>query len=112
MTEWNASEYDRLSALQATMAEEALSVLKLQGNERILDVGCGKGKTTAEIAARVPQGSVTGVQTCALPIWLGVLSTNVEFASSREWGYNWLSALQSQFWSRKPSACRDRKSVV
>ena len=65
MTEWNASEYDRLSALQATMAEEALSVLKLQGNERILDVGCGNGKTTAEIAARVPQGSVTGVDASA-----------------------------------------------
>ena len=65
MTEWNASEYDRLSALQATMAEEALSVLKLQGNERILDVGCGNGKTTAEIAARVPQGTVTGVDASA-----------------------------------------------
>jgi trans-aconitate 2-methyltransferase len=61
LTEWNASEYDRLSALQATMAEEVLSLLKLQGSERILDIGCGNGKTTAEIAARVPQGSVTGV---------------------------------------------------
>src|ERR1700727_3602384 len=61
MTEWNASEYDRISALQATMAEEALATLKLQGNERILDVGCGNGKTTAEIASRVPQGAVVGV---------------------------------------------------
>jgi trans-aconitate 2-methyltransferase len=61
MTEWNASEYDRLSALQATMAEEALSLLKLQGTERILDIGCGNGKTTAAIAARLPNGSVIGV---------------------------------------------------
>ena len=65
MTEWNASEYDRLSALQATMAEEVLSLLKLEGSERILDIGCGNGKTTAEIAARVPQGSVTGVDASA-----------------------------------------------
>jgi trans-aconitate 2-methyltransferase len=65
VTEWNASEYDRLSALQATMAEEVLSLLKLEGNERILDIGCGNGKTTAEIAARVPQGSVTGVDASA-----------------------------------------------
>jgi trans-aconitate 2-methyltransferase len=65
LTEWNASEYDRISALQATMAEEALSLLKLKGNERILDVGCGNGKTTAEIAARVPHGSVTGVDASA-----------------------------------------------
>ncbi len=55
MTEWNASEYDRLSALQATMAEEVLSLLTLEGTERILDVGCGNGKTTAAIAARVPE---------------------------------------------------------
>jgi trans-aconitate 2-methyltransferase len=61
MTEWNAQEYDRLSALQATMAAEVLSILQLNGNERILDVGCGNGKTTASIAARVPQGSVVGV---------------------------------------------------
>jgi trans-aconitate 2-methyltransferase len=61
MTEWNASEYDRLSALQATMAEEALSLLKLKGTEHILDIGCGNGKTTARIADRVPHGSVAGV---------------------------------------------------
>jgi trans-aconitate 2-methyltransferase len=65
MTEWNASEYDRLSALQATMAEEVLSLLKLQGAERVLDIGCGNGKTTAEIAARLPKGSVTGVDASA-----------------------------------------------
>lgn len=47
------------------MAEEVLSLLKLEGSERILDIGCGNGKTTAEIAARVPQGSVTGVDASA-----------------------------------------------
>ncbi len=65
MTEWNASEYDRISALQATMAEETLSLLRLQGTERILDVGCGNGKTTAAIAARVPDGTVLGVDASA-----------------------------------------------
>src|SRR5258708_4895262 len=47
------------------MAEEVLSLLKLEGSERILDIGCGNGKTTAEIAARVPLGSVTGVDASA-----------------------------------------------
>jgi trans-aconitate 2-methyltransferase len=61
MTEWNASEYHRLSALQDTMAADVLSVLTLKGNERILDIGCGNGKTTAAVAERVPQGSVLGV---------------------------------------------------
>src|SRR5271165_6529514 len=65
MTEWKASEYERISALQHTMAEEVLTLLDLKGNERILDIGCGNGKSTSEIAARVPQGSVVGVDASA-----------------------------------------------
>jgi trans-aconitate methyltransferase len=61
MTEWNASAYYRESSLQQVMAEEELRLLALEGTERILDVGCGDGKVTAEIAARVPRGSVLGV---------------------------------------------------
>jgi trans-aconitate 2-methyltransferase len=65
MTEWNASEYARISALQAAMASEVLALLDLKGTERILDIGCGNGKTTAEIAARLPHGSVVGVDASA-----------------------------------------------
>ncbi len=61
MTEWNASAYDRQSGLQQAMAAEELGRLNLAGGERILDVGCGNGKITAEIAARVPGGSVLDV---------------------------------------------------
>ena len=68
MTEWNASGYDTISALQKTMAEEALSLLKLEGTERILDVGCGNGKITAEIASRLPHGNVVGVDAPAAMI--------------------------------------------
>jgi trans-aconitate 2-methyltransferase len=65
MTEWDAPEYARLSGLQHAMAEEVLALLDLKGNERVLDVGCGNGKVTAEIAARVPGGSVVGVDPSA-----------------------------------------------
>lgn len=65
MTEWNAQAYNRLSSLQDTMGAEVLSLLQLKGNERILDVGCGNGKTTAAIAGRVPQGSVLGADASA-----------------------------------------------
>ena len=61
MTEWNAEEYARISGLQKMMAAEALSLLTLAGSERILDVGCGEGAITAGIAARVPQGTVVGI---------------------------------------------------
>jgi trans-aconitate 2-methyltransferase len=43
------------------MADEVLALLDLKGSERVLDIGCGDGRITAEIAARVPRGSVVGV---------------------------------------------------
>jgi trans-aconitate methyltransferase len=61
MAEWNAGEYHRLASLQTALAEEQLARLSLTGDERVLDVGCGDGKITAEIAARLPRGSVLGV---------------------------------------------------
>jgi trans-aconitate 2-methyltransferase len=61
MTEWDAAGYSRISSLQAAMAQEVLALLDLNGSERILDVGCGEGKITAEIASRVPRGLVVGV---------------------------------------------------
>ncbi|MGE3803828.1 MAG: trans-aconitate 2-methyltransferase [Gemmataceae bacterium] len=61
MTEWDARDYNRISTLQKVLAEEHLALIKLAGHERILDIGCGDGKVTAEIAARVSRGSVLGV---------------------------------------------------
>ncbi|MBL9172643.1 MAG: class I SAM-dependent methyltransferase [Verrucomicrobiales bacterium] len=61
MTEWNAAEYDRIAGLQQAMAGEVLGLLRLSGSERVLDVGCGNGKITVEVASRVPSGSVVGV---------------------------------------------------
>jgi trans-aconitate 2-methyltransferase len=61
MTEWNARDYDRISTLQTRMADESLARLTLEGSECVLDIGCGNGKITAEIAARLPRGSVVGV---------------------------------------------------
>jgi trans-aconitate 2-methyltransferase len=61
MTEWNAAEYARRSSLQEAMAAEVLASLDLEGSERVLDIGCGDGKITVQIAARVPRGSVVGI---------------------------------------------------
>jgi len=38
-----------------------LDRLALEGAERVLDIGCGTGRVTAEIAARLPRGSVVGL---------------------------------------------------
>ena len=58
---WNAADYAANSAVQQTWARELIAQLHLRGDEHILDVGCGDGKVTAEIARAVPRGSVVGV---------------------------------------------------
>lgn len=47
------------------MAAEVLAALPLRGGEQLLDVGCGDGKLSARIAARLPQGAVLGVDASA-----------------------------------------------
>ena len=47
--------------MQQTWARELIARLHLQGGEHVLDVGCGDGKVTAEIARMLPVGSATGV---------------------------------------------------
>jgi trans-aconitate 2-methyltransferase len=58
---WNAADYAVNSTVQQTWARELITKLKLAGDEHILDVGCGDGKVTAEIARALPRGSVTGM---------------------------------------------------
>jgi trans-aconitate 2-methyltransferase len=61
VTEWDAQAYNRVSTLQQWLAEKSLLRVPLNGDERVLDLGCGDGKITVEIARRVPRGSVVGV---------------------------------------------------
>jgi trans-aconitate methyltransferase len=58
---WNAADYAANSAAQQIWARELIAQLHPRGNEHILDVGCGDGKVTAELARAVPKGSVTGI---------------------------------------------------
>jgi trans-aconitate 2-methyltransferase len=58
--EWNAADYAANSVVQQTWAREIIAKLNLRGDEHILDIGCGDGKVTAEIARALLHGSVTG----------------------------------------------------
>jgi len=61
MYQWNPSDYERNSSAQERAAEAVISRLNLRGDEHILDIGCGDGKVTAKMAALVPRGRATGV---------------------------------------------------
>ena len=61
MYQWNAVDYAKSSSVQQQWARELIGKLNLKGNERVLDIGSGDGKVTAEIASCVPYGSVLGI---------------------------------------------------
>jgi trans-aconitate 2-methyltransferase len=61
VTEWNAERYHQISAPQQAWGRKVLDRLALQGTEWVLDLGCGTGRVTGEIAARVPGGGVVGL---------------------------------------------------
>jgi trans-aconitate 2-methyltransferase len=62
---WQAADYAPHSGLQAAMAAEVLARLVLRGDERLLDLGCGDGKLSVQVAQRLAQGTVLGVDASA-----------------------------------------------
>lgn len=61
MVDWDGEGYADVGALQRAVAEQSMSELALAGTERVLDVGCGDGFVTLQIAERLRGGSVVGV---------------------------------------------------
>src|SRR3954469_23388749 len=61
MTNWNPEDYHHNSSEQRKWARELIAKLHLAGHELVLDLGCGDGKVTAEIARQVSRGKVVGV---------------------------------------------------
>jgi trans-aconitate methyltransferase len=58
---WNPEDYAKNSDAQLKWARELRQNLNLQGNESVLDVGCGDGKITADFATTLPKGRVIGI---------------------------------------------------
>jgi len=54
--DWDARTYHRVSAPHQDWAEEILDRLALEGSETVLDAGCGSGRVTEKLIARVPRG--------------------------------------------------------
>lgn len=59
--EWEAEAYHRLSDSQFSWGLRVLEDLELNGDEVVLDAGCGTGRLTAELLKRLPRGRVIAV---------------------------------------------------
>ncbi len=60
--QWNPELYQGSSSLQHELGIRTIEMLKPGRQERILDLGCGNGLLTIEIARRIPGGHVTGIE--------------------------------------------------
>ena len=63
--DWNASSYDRVADPQTRWGAEVLERLPLDGDETVLDAGCGTGRVTELLLARLPRGRVVALDASA-----------------------------------------------
>jgi trans-aconitate 2-methyltransferase len=56
--DWDAPAYDRVSDPMARWGTAVVDRLPLAGDERVLDAGCGSGRVTEQLLARLPRGRV------------------------------------------------------
>jgi trans-aconitate 2-methyltransferase len=63
MTDWDAATYDRVADPQEEWGIRVLERLELDGDETVLDAGCGSGRLTRRLVERLPEGRVIGVDT-------------------------------------------------
>jgi len=60
MTDWDAGKYHRLSDPQFAWGRQLAEKLAPKAGERILDLGCGTGRLTTELAASCPDVRFVG----------------------------------------------------
>jgi trans-aconitate 2-methyltransferase len=59
--EWDAGAYETLNAPMTERGVDAVGRLALDGDETVLDAGCGTGAVTATLLERLPRGRVVAL---------------------------------------------------
>jgi len=59
--EFDGEKYKQASSQQKAWGRKLIAELEFEGGEKILDLGCGDGLLTAEMAKFVPDGFVLGI---------------------------------------------------
>ena len=59
--EFDGKKYEQASSHQKEWGLKLIEELELKGNERVLDLGCGDGTLTVQIAGMLTDGNVVGI---------------------------------------------------
>ena len=59
--DWDAAAYDRVADPMTRWGGAVLDRLSLEGDELVLDAGCGTGRVTESLAERLPRGRVVAL---------------------------------------------------
>ncbi len=62
---WDGHSYDRISQTMEALGLEVLGRLELDGDETVLDAGCGSGRITQALIERLPRGRAIAVDASA-----------------------------------------------
>ncbi len=95
---FDGEKYRQASTHQKEWGMKLIAELPLTGRERILDLGCGDGALTAQLASRVPEGFVVGIDSAPSMI----------AAASRQTGPN----LRFELLDMSQLACEEEFDVV
>src|SRR6476646_10785138 len=60
-TFWDSDVYTRIGKPMRRWAQQVIEDLQLQGDETVLDAGCGSGAVTLDLLEHLPKGTVYAV---------------------------------------------------
>ena len=58
---WNAEKYDSVKGPQIDAGKELIAMAKVSETDSVLDIGCGTGKLTVELAHLASKGRIVGI---------------------------------------------------
>jgi trans-aconitate 2-methyltransferase len=64
-SDWDATTYDRVADPQTRWGTAVLDRLPLDGDETVIDAGCGTGRVTQHLLRRLPRGRVVALDASA-----------------------------------------------
>jgi trans-aconitate 2-methyltransferase len=58
---WDPKQYHKFQAERSAPFFDLLSLVEVRPNLRVVDLGCGTGELTRQLAAALPDSDVTGI---------------------------------------------------